>query len=217
MATSDSESCNECSEDILSDEEKEEEQEYEKNQGEIVDPRVKKTIEEMLEARGYTLTQEVQEEEVKSLVGSKVGYPDLHVLFATDYAGGEEVKFNVKIVTAYLTYIRKKNLKHVIIIHQGKAPSARVNESIKQYIIAKNIKIETFPQCTLKYNPTKHRLVPKHEAMSKEEGKNFKGKYGDKFNKIKTTDPIVRFYGFEKGDVVVVYRKDGTVNYRIVI
>lgn len=215
MSESDAESLNEYSEDVLSDEE--EEQEYEKNQSEIVDPRVKRTVEELLEARGYSLAQEVREGEVKSLVGSKGGRPDLHVLFATDYAGGEEVKFNVKIITAYLSYIRKNCLEHVIIIHQGKAPSSRVSEAIRQYMIARNIKIETFPQCTLKYNPTKHRLVPRHEAMTKEEGRRFKAEHGDKFNKIKTTDPIVRFYGFEKGDVVVVHRKDGTVNYRIVI
>lgn len=212
MSDSDSESIEEYSEDTLS----EEETEYVKNQSEIVDPRVRQTVKEMLEARGYTITRAIQEDEVKSLVGSKENFPDLHVLFATDYAGGEEVKFNIKIVNFYLLYIDKLKLQHVIIIHQGKVTS-RVNDTIKNYMVVKKTKIEIFPQCALKFNITQHRLQPVFKVMSKTESENFKKQYGNKFNKMFLTDPIARFYGYEKGDVVVVYRKDRPVNYRIVI
>jgi DNA-directed RNA polymerase subunit H (RpoH/RPB5) len=210
---SDSESIEEYSNEFLSSEE---DQEYEKKQNDIVDPRVKQTVKEMLNARGYTITQEIQEDEVKSLIGSKENYPNLHVLFATDYAGGEEVKFNIKIVNFYLLYIDKLKLQHVIIIHQGKITSL-VNSAIKNYMIVKKAKIEIFQQCTLKFNITKHRLQPIFKVMSKTESENFKKKYGNLFNKMFLTDPIARFYGYEKGDVVIVYRKDRPVNYRIVI
>lgn len=212
MSDSDTESIEEYSEDTLS----EEETEYVKNQSEIVDPRVKQTVKEMLEARGYNITRAIQEDEVKSLIGSKENFPDLHVLFATDYAGGEEVKFNIKIVNFYLLYIDKLKLQHVIIIHQGKVTS-RVNDTIKNYMVVKKTKIEIFPQCSLKFNITQHRLQPVFKVMSKTESENFKKQYGNKFNKMFLTDPIARFYGYEKGDVVVVYRKDRPVNYRIVI
>ncbi len=203
---------NSCS----SEEFSEEEEEYTKTTENIADPRVEKTVIEMLEERGYELKQELQEDEVKSLVGSRGGAHDLHVLFATDYAGGEEVKFNIKMVHFYIAHIDKRKLKHVIIIHQGKIAS-RVKELIQNYVVLKKTKIEIFAQSELKYNVTKHVLVPRHEAMTKEESKEFKARYGNKFNSMLLGDPVARFYGYEKGDVVRVYRAGGVVNYRIII
>lgn len=199
-----------------SEEFSEEEEEYAKTAEIIVDPQVEKIVIEMLEGRGYELKQELQEDKVKNLVGSRDGARDLHVLFATDYAGGEEVKFNIKMVHVYIAHIDKKKLRHVIIIHQGKIAS-RVKELIQNYVVLKKTKIEIFAQSELKYNVTKHVLVPRHEAMSKEESKEFKDKYGKKFNSMLLSDPVARFYGYEKGDVVKVYRRGGVLSYRIVI
>jgi DNA-directed RNA polymerase I, II, and III subunit RPABC1 len=198
-------------------------EEYLKCNENIADPRVEKTVREMLDSRGYEITQELQDDEVKSLVASKKivnncshTVPDINVIFATDYMGGEEVKFNIKIVNSYIAYINARKLKHVLIIHQGKITS-RVKDTISNYQILKKIKIEVFTQNELKFNITKHRLVPKHEVMTKEESKEFKLKYGNKFNSILVTDPVSRFYGYEKGDIVKIYRNSGIIIYRIVI
>ncbi len=70
-----------------------------------------------------------------------------------------------------------------------------------------------------------HKLVPKHEILSKEEAKKVIEKYagGDKYKLpyIKRTDPVVRALGAKPGDVIKITRKSPTagesVYYRLVI
>ena len=78
---------------------------------------------------------------------------------------------------------------------------------------------ELFEENELQYNITKHYLVPKHELLfekGSKGAKEFKEKYSDKFPIILKTDPISRFYGFNKGDIIKVTRKGDVVMYRIV-
>lgn len=196
-----------------------EEPEYNTIGENIIDPNVKATIISMLTARGYEIIQDIYQDDtqnVKKMIASKDKFPNIHIIFATDYIGGEEIKFNTKIVKFYIKYIDKFKLKHTIIVHQGKITS-RVKSTIGDYVTLKKIKIETLAQCELKYNITLHVLNPKFVLKSKEESKEFKIKYGTNFKKMLVIDPIARFYGYEKGDVIVIYRKDEPADYRIVI
>ena len=43
-----------------------------------------------------------------------------------------------------------------------------------------------------------------------------KEKYGDTFPSLLKSDPISRFYGYNKGDIIKVTRKNGIVIHRIV-
>ena len=84
---------------------------------------------------------------------------------------------------------------------------------------ANDLIIELFQEEELQYNITKHYLVPKHE-LSYPKGtkisKDFKDKYGDKFPVLLKTDPVARFYGYNKGDIIKITRKGGYVTYRFV-
>ena len=79
-----------------------------------------------------------------------------------------------------------------------------------------DMRIELFPLESLRYNITKHRLVPKHTQLSKSESKKFKDAYGVKIPILLRTDPIVRFYDFQKGSVIKIERPYGLISYRIV-
>lgn len=70
-----------------------------------------------------------------------------------------------------------------------------------------------------------HRLIPKHEILSKEEAKKIIDKYagGDKYKLpyIKRTDPVVKALGAKPGEVIKITRKSPTagesIYYRLVI
>ena len=104
---------------------------------------------------------------------------------------------------------------HAIIVYKDSAtPVAKkiIEES-------NDILIELFQEEELSYNITKHYLVPKHELIyekGSKGAKEFKDKYSDKFPIILKSDPISRFYGYKKGDIIKVTRKSGNIMYRIV-
>ncbi len=70
-----------------------------------------------------------------------------------------------------------------------------------------------------------HKLVPKHEILSKEEAKKVIEKYagGDKYKLpyIKKSDPVVKALGAKPGDIIKITRRSPTagesVYYRLVI
>jgi DNA-directed RNA polymerase subunit H (RpoH/RPB5) len=92
----------------------------------------------------------------------------------------------------------------------------------------KLMKWQVFQDCDLTFDPTEHIDVPRHIRLSKEETaiklKELKTDLS-KLPLIKSTDPIVRFYGWEIGDVIKVERDDTaasilatkSINYRVVI
>jgi DNA-directed RNA polymerase I, II, and III subunit RPABC1 len=111
--------------------------------------------------------------------------------------------------------IKKMDVWHCLIVYKDTVtPIAKkvVEES-------KDIIIELFNVEELQYNITKHYLVPKHELLFKKKSKEceqFKKKYSDKFPIILKSDPVSRFYGYEKGDIIKITRNNGYITYRIV-
>ena len=104
---------------------------------------------------------------------------------------------------------------HCIIVYKDNAtPVAKKIVSDSNEMV-----IELFNEDELKYNITKHYLVPLHELVvfeNNEEYDIFKKKYGNNLPVILKTDPVARFYGFKKGDIIKVTRKNGYIAYRIV-
>ena len=73
-------------------------------------------------------------------------------------------------------------------------------------------KIQVFDLSSLIYNITKHAAVPRHRGVTKNEidhmCKERKIKL-DQFPAYSIDDPVVRYYGFTKGDVVEIQRNLG--------
>lgn len=120
-------------------------------------------------------------------------------------------KFNVTRVQEYIAFMNELGTNHGLIVYKDNVtPMAKNIVENSQDII-----IELFTEEELQYNITKHRLVPKHERLSPEEASKFKARFGSNFPVLLRTDPVARFYGYKRGDIIKVTRKDGII-YRIV-
>lgn len=70
----------------------------------------------------------------------------------------------------------------------------------------------------VRYDPTEHFMVPKHEIVDEKEKEMLVRRYGplDRFPKILLTDPIVEKLGAKEGDLIRIYREEG-IYYRYVV
>jgi len=163
--------------------------------------RFHKTCLEILEQREY----EILNQDEDKIIGIKGGKKICVILSVIP-------KFNVDRIEECISFINKLDIKHAIIIYADNITS--VAKTMVENL--KDIKLELFNIDELQYNITKHKLVPKHTKLTDEEATIFKKTQGIKFGSILRTDPISRFYGYERGDIIKVTRTGGIVTYRIV-
>ena len=76
----------------------------------------------------------------------------------------------------------------------------------------------------LQVNITQHKMVPEHSVLNEEDKANLMDKYKIKphqLPKIQKADPIARYFGVKRGDVMKIIRASETagryVTYRIVL
>lgn len=163
------------------------------------------TVTDMISQRGYKITESDDEK----IIGINKDGENI-VVFIQPVA-----KFNVDRVKEYISLLHKMEMKHCIIIYTESVTSM-TKKLIENSL---DIKIELFTQEELQYNITKHRLVPKHIKLPYKEAKEFKKVHGLKHPAILRTDPIARFYDFNRGDIIKIVRMNGDdefVTYRIV-
>lgn len=161
----------------------------------------------MFEARKYSSITET--EEIISAIK-----PDSKPIWAFKNI---VVKLNIDELNNYLAKMKeaKPAVMHALIVYKTNITPV-VNSNIPVLADA-GFTIEIFQEITLAVNITKHELVSPHTKIDLVEAR-------DLLNKVKKTqlpillssDPMCVFYGFCKGDIIKILRKDGTVNYRIV-
>ena len=104
---------------------------------------------------------------------------------------------------------------------EGLSPSAGKGLQASEM---RSFRIEVFTEAELLVNITKHMLVPKHEVLSDAE----KGQLLDRYKlsnsqlpRILQNDPVARYYGLVRGQVVRIIRSSETAghytSYRICI
>lgn len=162
---------------------------------------VRTTCLEMLDQRGFAIAEDCEE----YILGEKSETDAIAVFFETSQ------KLDTDKVKLYISKMKELDLNACIIVCKDDitAPAKKVIEELQEF------KIEIFKETALRYNITKHRLVPKHTLLSKSEAQDFKRKYGTKIFVLLKTDPIAQFYNFQRGDIVRIDRSDGVV-FRIV-
>lgn len=119
-------------------------------------------------------------------------------------------KFNVDCIQQYISILKKMDIYHCVIVYKDSAtPIAKkvVEDSCE-------ILIELFNEEEMQYNITKHKLVPLHKLKFRKNSKECAA--FSKYPVILKSDPISRFYAFQKGDVVEITRPNGYITHRIV-
>jgi DNA-directed RNA polymerase subunit H len=100
--------------------------------------------------------------------------------------------------------------------------SGRYTHAVKQSAKKKNIELlpRTFPA----FDIFEHRLVPRHEILTPEEGKRLLAEYkvqAYQLPQIKSSDPAVKAIGAKPGDILRIIRKSTTAGehmaYRYVV
>ncbi|CAO2641501.1 DNA-directed RNA polymerases I, II, and III subunit RPABC1 [Lemmus lemmus] len=186
--------------------------------------------------RGYLVTQDELDqtlEEFKAQFGDKPseGRPrrtDLTVLVAhnddpTDQMFvffPEEPKVGIKTIKVYCQRMQEENItRALIVVQQGMTPSAKQSllDMAPKYVL------EQFLQQELLINITEHELVPEHVVMTKEEVTELLARYKlreSQLPRIQAGDPVARYFGIKRGQVVKIIRPSETagryITYRLV-
>jgi len=198
--------------------------------------RIRKTIMQLCHDRGYLVTQDELDqtlEQFKAQFGDKPSERrpsrnDLIVLVAhnddpTDQMFiffPEEPKVGIKTIKAYCQRMQEENITRAIIIVQtGMTPSAKQSlvDMAPKYIL------EQFLEAELLVNITEHELVPEHVVLTADEKTELLARYKLKdvqLPKIQGGDPVARYLGLKRGQVVKIVRPSETagryVSYRLV-
>jgi len=199
--------------------------------------RVRRTIFQMCHDRGYLVTQEELDqtlEQFKTTHGDKPseGRPtrsELTIIVAhnddpTDQMYvffPEDVKIGIKNIKAFCHQMQDNNVTRAIIVVQGGlTPSAKqaINDMMPKYLL------EIFLEAELMVNITEHDLVPEHVVMTQDEKAELLARYKLKdtqLPRIQLSDPVSRYFGLKRGQVVKIIRPSETagryITYRHVV
>jgi len=190
--------------------------------------RIFKTVTQMMSDRGYFVTSDFRdmrfeefEERFKdkdARQGMSMPYmkreneqQKVYVFFSQTTA-----KFGKEDLKLKLNQMTDTGATSGIIILQGES-----NVNVADY--EKEYKLEFFKEEELLVNITEHELVPQHLLITEEEKKELLKRYKLKeqqLPKILVTDPVARYYGLSRGDVVKIIRESETagkyITYRYV-
>ncbi|KAJ3483393.1 hypothetical protein NLI96_g6347 [Meripilus lineatus] len=195
--------------------------------------KVNRTIHELVKDRGFQVSDEEINMDLNSFrshYGGHSGSVDRGQLnFFTNHRDNpsdqifvffsDERSVGVKTMRKLLSILEEKNISRGIIVFPGNmTPSAR-----KVIVaMASQYKLEEFSEADLLVNITHHALVPKHELLSAEQKKTLLEKYRLKetqLPRIQLADPVARYYGLRRGNVVKITRPSETAgryaSYRI--
>ncbi|EGF80785.1 hypothetical protein BATDEDRAFT_88106 [Batrachochytrium dendrobatidis JAM81] len=113
--------------------------------------------------------------------------------------------------------ISQSIMKGILIYKKSLTPSA--NKVVQE--MAPKYQLELFQESELLVNITQHTLVPVHEVLTVDEKKTLLARYRLKetqLPRIQPSDPVARYYGLKRGQVVKIIRPSETagkyVTYR---
>ncbi|KAG9454888.1 hypothetical protein H6P81_007792 [Aristolochia fimbriata] len=194
--------------------------------------RIRRTLMQMLSDRGYLVGDfEINRTKAQFLdhFGKHVNREDL-VINKTKRSDSsdqiyvfwpEEPRVGVNAIRTYIARMKNECVFRAILVVQqnltaiARKPTEEISE--KYYL-------EVFQETELLVNIREHSLIPQHQLLTPEEKKTLLKIYTLKetqLPRIQTKDPIARYYGLMRGQVVKIIRSNETagkyVTYRLVV
>ena len=178
--------------------------------------RVRKTSMEMLEDRGFEISDEDKnmnyedftnrlEENAIQLVANNIKNP-LKIAYVTFILDSKSFsKKDLVVLKAMINEKYPTNEVTVIIVQDKQTPQIAKelqNDEYKLY--------EIFSMKNLMFNITHHEIVPKHILLNQDEVDMILKQYQTtraQLPKLLTTDPVAKYYGMKAGDVCKIIRQ----------
>ena len=133
----------------------------------------------------------------------------------------QEAKVGVAKIKQFAERMKDEQVfRAIMVVQQSLTPFAKqcLVEMAPKYIL------EVFQEQELLVNITRHTLVPTHQILSDDEKKTLLERYKVKetqLPRVQHSDPVARFYGLNRGQVVRIIRPSETagryVMYRICV
>jgi len=146
--------------------------------------------------------------------------PDLGPIYI-EFLEVTDVSVGIKQMRTFVQHLASNNFKNGILI-TAVAPSGPALKIIPA--VAAEHRVECFVEQDLLVNITHHELVPQHIPLSKEERKQLLLRYRLKdtqLPRIQVGDPVARYLGLKRGQVVKIIRKSETAgryaSYRLCV
>ncbi|KAF7327528.1 DNA-directed RNA polymerase RPB5 subunit [Mycena kentingensis (nom. inval.)] len=194
--------------------------------------KVNRTIHELVKDRGFQVADDeitmdlasfreqfssngsVDRNRLNFYTNSRVNPSDQIFIFFSD-----ERNVGVKTMRKLLNILEEKAIQRGVIVF----PSTMTSSARKVITaMAQTYRLEEFSESDLLVNITHHTLVPRHDVLSQEEKKLLLEKYRLKetqLPRIQLADPVARYYGLRRGQVVKITRPSETsgryASYRI--
>mmetsp|Transcript_25022 Transcript_25022/g.64590 ORF Transcript_25022/g.64590 Transcript_25022/m.64590 type:complete len:208 (+) Transcript_25022:70-693(+) len=195
--------------------------------------RVRRTVNEMLKDRDYLVGNEelglTREQFVDEF--QKHGSRDQLTIMAMkkdDPTQGifvffpEDAKVGIKPIRKYCEKMQEQGINRAILVVQD-AMTSHAKQALKETVTL-GLHMEHFQEAELLVNITQHVLVPKHQVMSDDEKRELLRRYklkDSQLPRIQQHDPVARYYGMTRGQVVKIIRPSETagryVTYRLVV